>query len=218
MPVSDRYQAIFVHIPKCGGSSVEKALGVFGARNDGDLAPAPKILFGVERRRALQHLTLREIRARLPKVTFDAYFKFSFVRNPFDRLVSEYHWRISERMIDASMSFKEFVRREVVPFKPTGGIARWLDDRRRVVLEDHFLPQHVFVCDEAGRIAVDRLGRMESFEKDFKDICLALKVEARLPAVNRTAHRPYREHYDDQTRGWAERVYEKDLEIFHYAF
>ena len=93
MPVSHGHRVIFVHIPRTAGSSIEKALNIFGEENDGKNTYCPEKLYGLSGNIYLQHLTIFEIRDTIRKRvfechTFDEYFKFTFIRNPFDRMFS----------------------------------------------------------------------------------------------------------------------------------
>jgi len=79
MVISDRHRCIFVHIQKTGGASIEALL----LRSDPSAAASAQ-----EGRR---HPPARAIAPIAGSERWRAYFKFAFVRNPWDRLVSWYH-------------------------------------------------------------------------------------------------------------------------------
>ena len=76
MPVSDKYKCILLHVPKTGGSSIEKLISPITFFN-------PK--YSPNEKYTPQHLTYSELRAKLPDEKWQTYFKFAFVRNPWDK-------------------------------------------------------------------------------------------------------------------------------------
>ncbi len=240
MPVSHQHKLIFVHIPKTGGGSIEKALGIFGVDNIGGNIHCSKILYGYikaggkyqeyfdlscpkkdgfhccnrgfnrfikdnfcsnnyEVNDALQHLTISEIQRRKP---FLNYYKFAFVRNPFDRLVSEYKWRVGNGEI-GDMDFTEFVETVVVPNQQ--------QDR-------HLRSQLSFVSNRKGQIIVDYIGKYECLERDFNKLLEKFKLDAELPRIHASKRQHYREYYSDQTRQKAATIYADDLRELNYEF
>ena len=92
--ISHKHKCIFIHIPKCGGTSIEDAL--FKPRNERtikDLWSGPnKYQTG-----GLQHLMASHIIEEVGGDLFDEYFKFSFVRNPWEKMVSQFTFTIAKR-------------------------------------------------------------------------------------------------------------------------
>jgi len=157
MPISHPYKTIFVHIPKTGGGSLDKVLGVYGYDNKGSNRISDEILYGFEKdpNLALQHLTAAEIKNRVPAETFNTYFKFAFVRNPYARLVSEYHWMKDFDETVKKMNFKEFLEEYVVVHKDT---------------EVHLKDQYKFITNEKEELIVDYVGRFENFDDGVQDV------------------------------------------------
>ena len=124
MPISHKDNIIFVHIPKTGGGSVEKTLGIFGEDNNGSLNPNLDILYGKKNNKLLHHLTIKEIKNFNNSQCLN-YKKVSFVRNPFDRIVSEYLWRI-QVYCKKKINFKKFLIEEAIPRK--NGINTFIKD------------------------------------------------------------------------------------------
>ena len=73
----------FIHIPKTAGTSVEQFIKDNGKNEINYL--------GVQNNRSMHHYTALELKKLEPHI-FDIYYKFSIVRNPYDRLLSEYYW------------------------------------------------------------------------------------------------------------------------------
>jgi Sulfotransferase family len=194
--VFDHYRCIFVHIPKCAGISVEKSL--FGDFNVG-------------------HTSLKRYQIMFAPEEFRRYFKFTFVRNPFDRLVSSYFFmqkgginekdkRWAQRKLSGYENFEAFVKNWVTPFN----VERAL----------HFRPQTRFICLGDRPPALDFVGYLENIEADFAFVAQKIGLEAKLIETNRNAAREkdYRPYYTDETRNIVARVYADDLRILGYTF
>src|SRR5689334_15820095 len=83
-------QVVFIHVPKTGGTSIERLLGL--ERPECLWSPSPMAGLAPADRTP-QHFTWRELRPHLPPGLAASGFKFAFVRNPWDRFLSEYAWR-----------------------------------------------------------------------------------------------------------------------------
>lgn len=198
MPLFRRLNAAFVHVPKTGGQTVERVLGC---------SYTPADLYGVDGDVELSHLTAAEMAAREPAF-FAAAFKFAFVRNPWDRVVSEYHYTGGRTayLPRPAADFGEFVAalEAVRPAELTH------------VAASHVRPQVVYV----GGPPLDFLGRFETFATDLRRVCarLGVKVGRRLPRVNASVRGPYQAYYTPETAAAVGRVYAADAETFGYRF
>jgi hypothetical protein len=227
------YRCVFVHIPKTGGISVEHVfLGLVGLTWD---TRAPLLLRGNDDPAKgppyLAHLKGTEYVGcgYLSREQFDAYFKFSFVRNPWDRMVSEYKYRRHPMR----MTFKTWLLEHL----PQPGFTD---------AYCHLVPQHEFLYDREGRLLADFVGRYESLQADFEVVCERLGIPSTpLPHQNRSLEaqriqslndvkkrirrwlwtlRPknvyphYTQYYDDESRAYVGQLYRKDIELFGYAF
>jgi hypothetical protein len=227
------YRCVFIHIPKTGGISVEHVfLDLVGLTWD---SRAPLLLRGnddpAKGPPRLAHLTATEYVSLgyLSREQFDAYFKFSFVRNPWDRMVSEYKYRGHPMR----MSFKTWLFDHLPPRGFTDAYC-------------HLVPQHEFIYDQEGRLLADFVGRYESLQADFDRVCERLGIpHTPLPHENRSLDAPriqslndvkkrirrwlwtlrprnvyphYTQYYDDESRARVGQLYRRDIEIFGYAF
>jgi hypothetical protein len=192
----DYYRCIFVHIPKTAGISVSQAL--FGNYSGG-------------------HRDIRWYQGHYRPATFRRYFKFSFVRNPWDRLYSAYRFLQQGGFHEADATwFRENIGR-FASFSEF--VAGWLSEENVRYGSIHFRPQVDFLRDREGRLGVDFLGRYESLARDFEVIKREIGSNATLPHLNAT---PSRDHHLDQytreTAAVVERVYQADIEAFGYTF
>ena len=166
---------LFVHIPKSAGQSIEQ---FFMDRLQLDWDQDREILYlqnnsdparGTEK---LAHLSATEYVAcgHLSQEEFSRLFKFSFVRNPWARILSEYRYRNYFQ----HRSFRDFVLNKL----PKPG---W-DDKYR-----HVMPQYDMLHDNNGELLVDFVGRFESLQQDFDKVCEHLGIEeSQLPHRNRS--------------------------------
>lgn len=212
---------LFVHIPKVAGQSMERvildAVGLSWDRR-GELLMRPNTDPGRGPPR-LAHLTAGEYRslAYVGEREWAAMYKFAFVRNPWDRLVSEFNFRTFAR----ATSFREFVL-ERFPTAADDDYATGEDHYR------HVLPQSQFIHAENGRCLVDFVGRFERLEADFAIACRRVGLadhglqhtnRARMAAnAPRRAHRHYTDYYDADTREFVAGYYAADIANFDYRF
>jgi hypothetical protein len=184
-------RAVFIHIPKTAGSSVARAL------------------FGHSR-----HLPYFEYQRVNPR-KFERFFKFAFVRNPWDRLVSTYFFLKNGGANDMDRRFAEENLARYGSF--AAFVEGWLTEQN-VWSWVHFRPQHYFICDTDLRVRVDFVGRMETIAADFRAICQRLDVAAELKWTNRGDHEPFRHYYTDGLRERVASIYADDIAIFGYRF
>jgi len=189
--ISDKHKFIFVHINKTGGTSIEKVF-----YPEADLHDVPD-----------KHEPISWYLENHPD-KFKAYFKFALVRNPWDWLVSRYHWSRDKQGV-FEFSFEEFLHRLDNKIALSDQ-APWLE----AALE----PQLNRITID-GKIAVDFVGRFENLEKDFARICSKLNLEPiALPHVFKTNHLHYVKYYDRKSREIVRKLYGKDVEAFGYSF
>lgn len=216
MPVSHSHKTIFVHIPKTAGTSIEAVLGMHGDKHDIGVVPYFNQVLDREHLygRQMQHMTAEAIRTVLNNDTlFDSYFKFTVVRNPWDRLVSALAW-----------TDQKWVRGEELTVSGFDSQVRQLHSllvtaRTEPVQLPHFLyPQSLYIFDAARRPLVNFIGRYENLAADWRVICDKLGVNVELPARMKSHHRDYREYYSPETRQRVADMYALDISLFQYEF
>lgn len=207
MIISHKHRCIFFAIPKTGTHSVRQALRQHMGDQDLEqvgLFVQKKFPFPELSAIGHGHISARQIRPVLGDEVFSAYTKFAFVRNPFDRFVS----------------YCAFMGRDTGHFEadPTGFMKYII---RQLRPADHllFLPQHSFIDDSDGNVAMDVVGRNETMQSSFDEICRRTGMPmTALERVNATKRRAYHDYYDRDLVGWVSDYYRKDLELFDYRF
>jgi hypothetical protein len=203
--ISDEHRCIFVHIPRSGGTSIESALWKPPRTEDQLWMGFVDKYHNKYQTGGLQHLHAGQIRTAVGDARFDSYFKFSFVRNPFSKVVSQY----------AYMQGRADLRRFLGMRKDTS-FRRYLKLIQRR-LHVQWEPQRNFVY-EGDHLAVDFLGHYETIGVDMAKVFERVGVDARLPHLNRSERRDTREYYGPKERAVIESVYADDLETFGYSF
>jgi sulfotransferase famil protein len=222
MPIDVSRNLIFIHIPKTGGTSIESWLQMFrpdqlrSARPRAALDPPNKVP---------QHFTLRELRRNLPPEWVDSCYKFAFVRNPWDRFLSEYVWR---RKLWAQTAPRERAQRyyragDLESLEAFVGMLNLPEGQRvdaRRGFDGHLETQLSYVVDESGSIGVDFVGRFETFESDLRRLAEHVEIELLDTPHERRGERrsDYRAYYTDYSRRAVEAFYETDAATFGYTF
>jgi chondroitin 4-sulfotransferase 11 len=154
------------------------------------------------------------------------YFKFAFVRNPWDRLVSCYSQKLSDgkgdnigRRSNLSPSISGIELYNGMPFDHFVQAIHAIPDDKA---NSHFRSQCATICDEDGNIMADFVGHFETLEEDFRYVAGEIGVpELQLPHLLRSKNREgrsYSEFYDDRLAELVYERYTKDIELFGYSF
>lgn len=206
MIISSLHKFIFVAIPKTGTHSVRQALRPhMGPQDLEQVGLFVQKQFPIPELAQLRHghLGLQQVRPYLRPEAFQSYFKFAFVRNPFDRFVS----------------YCAFVTREDGEFDRNP--QRVMEQILAEPPVDHILfwPQHSFVTGPDGELLTDYIGRVEEMQRSYEEICRRVGIPpVQLERVNRTSRRDYREYYNDPLIEGVAKRYARDLELFGYDF
>jgi len=205
MPVDHDRKLLFIHIPKTGGSTILTLLGLWKKER----SPSLQTLFGDFGAVDLQHLTLSQAEQFLTDAEFASYFKFAFVRNPWDRAVSAALWRTRFRD-EGIRDLRDFI-----------DWAEGVNRRGTLGPKDvHALPQSSFVTGADGRADVACIGRFENYARDLEAILgRFLKVPHPLPhKLQHAARGHYRDYYHGDLQRRVGRLYARDVERFGYSF
>jgi len=244
--LSHQDKCLFVHVPKAAGQSVESVFVqrsglTWQTRDTLLLRPNKEPEKGPPR---LAHLTASEYvgLGYMSADEFAQYFKFSFVRNPWSRLVSEYNYRRMQGIEQYQKEFKRFIF-DSFPKESADDYTRSQDYYR------HVIPQWTFLYDENGECLVDYIGKFESLQQDFDKVCQQLVIpQTMLPHKNITevaskgvsglknkvikhlvnalpfnhyfspVKKHYSTYYDDESLAFVADYYQKDIELFNYQF
>jgi hypothetical protein len=232
--ISHQDKCIFVHIPKAAGQSIEdvfvKRMGLTWEQREALLLkPNNNPALGPPR---LAHLFANEYinKGHIEQPLFDEYFKFSFIRNPWSRLVSEFNYRKKLGHSGYQNGFRNFILNHF-PEPENDTFNNGRDNYRHVV------PQSQFLIDSSGKQLVDFIGRFETLQQDFDYVCNQLNLGTiKLEHKNKTYNniwfekikkalgqsaintKKFTEYYDEDTYQFVEHYYQEDINNFKYTF
>ena len=170
--ISEKYKAIFIHIPKTGGTSIKEILKLHGFKicnlnpPDGtDDNKTGKYKLG----------TANRLKRWFTDEKWNSYFKFCFVRNPYTRMVSNYYFL----KLNEVMSFSQFIK-----FQPNEINNR--SSAMRHIIWHSELSQSNHIFNKKGIKMVDFIGKLETIQDDFDKICGKIGIlSQKLPHVNK---------------------------------
>lgn len=201
---------IFIHIPKTGGTSMALALEDRAMKDDILIGDTPKAVKRRNRVRTLRapgrlwkHSRLADIdgMAGLP----DPAFVFTLVRNPWERMVSLYHWARAQSfdhpMIHAAKShaFSDFLA---------------LPQMQASLRQDNAAE---YVKDRGGRERCDVFVRLEHFSTDIAPVEASLGFAIEIPHANASSHPDAATLFDRRTSDIVAGIFADDIARFGYA-
>ena len=171
--ISKKNKIIFIHVPKTGGSSIEKSLvnifdEVININGDqtsvvGQLKKPKKNSFN-----SLKHATAEELKHQYGEEIFNDYTKFSVIRNPWDRLLSLYYWSNGKtKPYNKNMFIKKLLKKNP-------------DNSKRSVWT-----LNKYLCDKEDNLIVDNLINFDDLSSEFNNFCIREGLgEKKLPHIN----------------------------------
>ena len=208
--ISNKYKYIFIHIPKNAGMFITGYLNNFENKPVTikyfnkiiNICGIKKNLYFVNeeifKNRYLlfsNHERAREIKNKIGNLSYSNYFKFAFVRNPWERCVSRYNY--FKLVSNKKIKFYDF-------------------------LNIDFQPQKKRIENEQGKIIIDFIGRYENLYDDLKYILDKTKIpfiKDKIKVVNQSKKiNDFREYYDEKTYNLVKQKYKEDINFFSYKF
>lgn len=210
--ISHKYKCIFIEVPKTGSTSIRSILGkpikphLDIQEIESSWMYEGESFLNKKSLRKTYNLIPENIRQKIGKNWFANYFKFGFVRNPWDRVVSLYY-RTEGIQKFKEMSFEEFVD--------------WIQNSSDTCKHPSTHKYQIdWFKDSDGEIALDFIGKFENLEQDFNFVCQKIGIDAKLPHKNKNSQKRkhYREYYNDKTKDIIAKKFDLDIEYFGYEF
>jgi hypothetical protein len=221
MIISHRLKYVFIHVPKTGGTAIESLLkdkeefkvdliSHWQAVTEKDFEEKPFISRDLE-----NHVSAKKLREYFETKgwNWDEYFKFAFVRNPWDLCVSQFfYWMQTLSKTPTTATNKEFIEAHVG--RPP---QEFIKKRATFDFMNHF------VCDEDKNIIVDYIGFFEDLENNFNsaiqfiDPSFNKRYELRRINVS-NRHKDYKVYYDEETKEAVEKAFYRTIRFGNYEF
>ncbi|MGA9271459.1 MAG: sulfotransferase family 2 domain-containing protein [Lutimonas sp.] len=206
MLISDSHQFIFVHIRKAAGSSIRDTLEPLSLVKPTDTWSKIKSRFlktetDYKKYAFRQHDDINVAKRLMPPDLFESYFKFAFVRNPWDRLVSEY----------------EFIRRR--PDHGRHSKVMRMGFEKYIVYQSKRFDAHQInmLADKNGKLLMDFIGKFENLYEDWNRITDRLGIENKqLTHRKKAGIKDYNSYYSDESRALVAELWKGDIEAFGY--
>ena len=150
------------------------------------------------------HANAKDVKRAIPDELYNDYFKFGFVRNPWDWQVSLYFFikqnkdHFQHEIVKNFNSFDEYIE------------AGLYKRNRR---------QKNFFTDKKGDLIVDFIGKFENIDEDMQKVLNAVNLQDQvvLPHTNKSSHRDYMSYYNKHTYKLIEENFKEDIEMFGYS-
>ena len=211
MIISHKHKFIFFKTRKTAGSSIQVQLAnycgeddiITGQYRDGIDDDSHSTGLNMDKFYTNHpHPTLKETRLFLGEEIWNSYFKFAFVRNPFDIAVSRYFWeKKGKSLVEQETSIDDFKKWTMTELKDY--------DRQLSYIEWD------------GEIALDFVGRYETLKEDYRHICQKLNLPVDELPFKKSGFRDkkhYTKFYDDETIQRVTDFFDRDIDLLNYNF
>lgn len=213
--ISIQKRFLFIHIPKTGGNSIQSILQKYSEDELTQLATHQDGIerFGIqnEKYKYNKHSTLTEYKKILEPNLYKSLFKFTVVRNPWDRMISYY--------FSPHFGRKDFIRKDFMELlKKTSTLSYYANELN--------FPQKI--CYKFGYDLrpektlgsdIDFFIKFENLDSDFKKLCHSLDIDyVPLPSYNKSSRKKYAEYYDPELKNLVLNKFRKEINFFNYSF
>ncbi len=209
MLISHSKKFIFIHNYKVAGTSIETALNHYGNTSFRSSGIKDKLLCALNSYPKLfsedfpAHIQACQLKEQIPGNVFNNYFRFGFVRNPWDWQVSLYTFMLKEvghhqhQLIKSFKNFDEYIE--------------W-----RVNKDLHL--QKDFFYDKNGKCLMNFIGKFETLENDMNYIFKRFSINSGLPHLNKSRETPdYKQFYSPHSAKLVEEAFKEDIITFGYG-
>ncbi|MDN3595043.1 sulfotransferase family 2 domain-containing protein [Zunongwangia endophytica] len=212
--ISHKHKCIFIHISKCAGSSIETAFGI-DVSNNSESNNSNLFGWNEELKMHLQHATPEELIQNnlLSSHEWNNYYKFIIVRNPWDRLYSDYCWLSKEQNINDS--FFNYIN-------ATGKFSKVLNCKNILYRGDHLKSQINYFCLDNQKIDYDQVIFFEQIQNGLEKVCRDLELPSSFFSKKVNMGKKKKNHYsffyNQRRKDIVKEKFKNDIEFLNYFF
>ncbi len=222
MIISHRHKFIFICNGKTGTTSIERGLDGYDESVDMNHG-SPGLWDG-------KHMPASVAKAMLPKAVWDSYYKFLFVRNPYDWFVSAYrhnfrsrlklrkllrHPSLAPEMIWTFFLFRKERSKQILDGSDVDFHHDFLRKYRGLPLAET-LWQTSYACDPDGNLLVDFVGRFENLNEDIHKVQQAIGLSFNVPHLNASTRQTYQDCLTASAMQRISELWAEDFRVFGY--
>jgi len=195
MAVSEKYKILFIHIPKNAGTSLINELNLYPHG----------------------HYDWRTH----PSINDKSYYKFTIVRNPWDRVVSCYEFAKMEKSYwhskDDHTKHPDYDLCHSLTFKEC---VRLLKEKPENFTHPGWKNQYPYIVNDEDKVMVDSVLKMENLNYEINGLFKKLNIdyEVKIPKTNTSTRGNYVGYYDKESIEIIKDIYQKDINLFNYEF
>lgn len=199
---------IFIHIDKSAGTSVKAALTKYCTYPQESAYSSVLKKLGIRQysEEFYDHIRSQELMRYLDPQVFHSFYKFAFVRNPWDWMLSSYTYYLKKPQIHPHVYFKD----QIQSFRD---FILWQTGNPYI-----YHTQSEYLFDSDGKKLVDFIGRFENVAEDFKKVTNHLGINEVLPHKNISKEKGYADQYTSETKDLVYLHYRRDIDLFGYEF
>lgn len=198
MPFIDEHKLLFVHIPKCGGTSIEEKFKIVKEHDEKTAYSWYTRKFG-DRFFAPQHYTPKILKSLYPE-RFKSYKKFTVVRNPYTKCISSFFYQTKPEYCNEQHFKRNF--------------HFWCE--KHYIVNKIDLPQAAYFED----VTYDYVLHQETLNRDFMKMARELNIDGYLPFFNKNKSKTPTESYiqliEPCTIDFINTFFKKDFELLKY--
>ena len=184
MFINHKHKFIFIHIPKNAGTSIRNSFQIEGYDKKVVNKPYP-------------HNSCSEIKTYCGDLTWETFYKFAVIRNPYERMVSYYHFHKSPQYRFAALANR---------YTFSDWLVKGLDNNLKKTQSDYL------------DIKINQIGRVETLQEDFDLFCDLIRIPSyTLPKYNVSKHEHWETYYSDEDRKIVYEIYQEDFDRFGFA-